>query len=124
MKFTEHRDPNVNMIQQYSLSEVRVNQQRLNRSAIISQQHLVTDWPISHIDQLNAQHLDALLQLKPEVLIIGSGEHQRFPASKWFGYCAQHGVSLEVMANDAACRTYNILTTEDRVVILGLILPD
>lgn len=122
MKFTEHRDPTVNMIQHYQPNQVHVNQQTLNNSVIITQQHLLNDWPITHIDQLEQSHLDALLALRPEVLIIGTGEQQHFPPPKWFGYCIEHGVSLEVMSNAAACRTYNVLTTEERIVVLGLIL--
>ncbi|HHT00904.1 MAG TPA: hypothetical protein ENK73_08640, partial [Thiomicrospira sp.] len=59
---------------------------------------------------------------KPEVIILGTGETQHFPEPKLFAYCAHKGVGLEVMANDAACRTYNVLTTEDREIVLALII--
>lgn len=123
MKLTEHRDTSINIIRHYTPGEVTINQQHYQHSCIITQQQIINDWNINHIDQLNAEHLQALLAFKPEVLIIGTGETQIFPPAALFGLCAQAGVSLEVMNNAAACRTYNVLTTEDREVVLGLILP-
>lgn len=122
MKFTEHRDLDLNMIQHYAQNEVRVNQHTIRQSCIITQRAMVTDWPVHSFEALTTSHLQALLDFKPEVLILGTGEQQHFPAIELFGFCAQQGISLEVMSNASACRTYNVLTTEDRIVVLGLIL--
>jgi uncharacterized protein len=122
MKFTQHLDPSINLIRHYEPGLVQINQQKLDKSCIITQHSLQTDWPVSQIDQLSTTHLQTLLDLKPEVLILGTGEKQVFPAVEFFGYCARQGVSLEVMNNAAACRTYNVLTTEQREVVVGLIL--
>ncbi len=122
MKFTEHRDASINIIRHYMPGKVTINQQEYHQSCIITQHQVINDWSITNIEQLNAEHLQPLLALKPEVLIIGSGETQVFPPAIIFGLCAQAGISLEVMNNAAACRTYNVLTTEDREVVLGLIL--
>jgi hypothetical protein len=34
------------------------------------------------------------------------------------------GIGVEVMANDAACRTFNILLAEDRRVVVAIILDN
>jgi uncharacterized protein len=122
MKFTQHLDPSINLIRHYEPGLVEVNQQKLEKSCIITQHSLQTDWNISQIDQLSTEHLQTLLDFKPEVLILGTGEKQVFPAPALFGFCARQGVSLEVMNNAAACRTYNVLTTEQREVVVGLII--
>ena len=122
MKFTQHIDPNINLIRHYQPGLVEVNKQKLSKSCIVTQNTLQTDWPITHINELSESHLQALLDLKPEVLILGTGETQVFPPAALFGFCARQGVSLEVMNNAAACRTYNVLTTEQREVVVGLII--
>lgn len=121
MKFTEHRDPKINMINRYAPGLVSVNNQDYQTSCIITQQNLNPDWSVKNLDDLTPEKIQQLLDFSPEVLILGTGETQQFPSAEIFGLCAQHGVSLEVMNNSSACRTYNVLTTEDREVVLGLI---
>lgn len=122
MKFTEHLDNQINIIKHYSPGLVKVNQQTLKQSCIITQSKIITDWPATSIDSLNEPLIDQLLELKPEVLLLGVGEQQQFPSAKVFAQCAQAGLSLEVMNNAAACRTYNVLTTEQRQVVLAIII--
>ena len=122
MKFTEHLNPGVNLIRSYEPNCVRVNQQQLSQSCVISQHHLLSDWPVTHLNDLNESAMQMLIELKPEVLILGTGEQQIFPSASVMQFFIQQGISLEVMSNDAACRTYNILTTEDREVVIALIM--
>jgi uncharacterized protein len=122
MKFTEHRDSNVYMIKHYEPGCVKINQQVLRESCFLSQTKLVENWDCESFERLNSDALTPMLALKPEVILLGTGETQRFPHPELFQYCAQHGIGLEVMNNLAACRTFNVLATEDRNVVLALIL--
>lgn len=123
MKFTEHKDLSRNIIKRYSLEKVQVNDQELTQSCIIT--HTTTqNWSAESLTNLTLEQLDELLALKPEILILGTGETQKIPSSELFNHCAKAGISLEAMNNAAACRTYNVLTTEDRQVVLGLILAE
>jgi len=122
MKFTEHRDSNVYAVKRYEPGLVKVNNLELNRSCYITQTKIEENWPCENITNLTTDLLDKLLAEKPEVVILGTGEQQTFPEPKLFAYCLSKGVGLEVMANDAACRTYNVLTTEDRDIVLALIM--
>ncbi|SFR50395.1 Mth938-like domain-containing protein [Thiomicrospira sp. ALE5] len=122
MKFTEHLNPGVNLIRRYEPGRVYVNDQAIKQSCIVSQHHLLADWPVFDMQDLSQQNLMTLSDLKPEVLILGTGESQIFPPASVMQFFIQQGISLEVMTNDAACRTYNILTTEDREVVIALIM--
>ena len=124
MKFTEHRDSNVKTIKRYQAGEVQVNDERFHSSLYMSQKQVFSDWQCHHISALSEANLNPILEQKPEVIILGTGETQIFPDPKLFAYCVHQGIGLEVMANDAACRTYNILTTEDREVVLALIMTN
>ena len=50
-----------------------------------------------------------------------TGQRQRFPAPAVLGFFYARGIGCEVMATDAACRTYNVLVAEDRRVALALL---
>lgn len=122
MKFTEHRDSNVYAVKRYEPGLVKINNVTLQQSCYLTQTKIEEKWPCSSIHDLNEEKLDLLLAEKPEVIILGTGETQTFPEPRLFAYCATKGVGLEVMANDAACRTYNVLTTEDRDIVLALVM--
>lgn len=122
MKFTEHKDPRLLSIKSYQAGQVIVNDNTLTQSCFLNQHQLVADWACAHINQLTSELLDTLLTLKPEVILLGTGENQIFPHPKLFAHCAQQGVGLEVMNNAAACRTFNVLTSEERDVVLALII--
>lgn len=123
MQFTEHRDSNILTVQNYQPGQVKINQFILHESFFCNQHDLSENWDCVDITTLNESHLTPLLALNPDVIILGSGEAQNFPSPSCFAYCASRGVGLEVMDNAAACRTYNVLTTEEREVVLALIMP-
>lgn len=122
MKFAEHRDPSILTVRSYQTGGVKINDLTLQNSCYLNQTTLIQNWQCESIEELNENHLDSVMQLKPEVLILGTGETQVFPEPRLFAYCAQRGIGLEVMDNAAACRTYNVLTTEERPVVLALII--
>lgn len=124
MKFTEHRDSNINVVKHYEPGLVKINADEYRQSLFLNQHQTYPDWPVEHIDQLTTALLDEILQTQPEVIILGTGEQQIFPHPSLFAHCAGKGVGLEVMANDAACRTFNVITTEDRDVALALIFKN
>ncbi|KUJ72075.1 Mth938-like domain-containing protein [Thiomicrospira sp. WB1] len=124
MKFTEHRDSQVYTVKQYQPGLVKINDFTLNHSCAISQHEIKEDWDCPDITSLNASHLDDLLAFSPEVILLGTGETQRFPDPALLAHCAAQGIGVEVMTNLAACRTYNVLTTEDREVVLALIISE
>ena len=55
-------------------------------------------------------------------MLLGTGSRQRFPSSDLFGIVTGAGIGLEVMDTAAACRTYNILVSEGRMVAAALII--
>ncbi|CAM5249610.1 Mth938-like domain-containing protein [Rhodanobacter lindaniclasticus] len=80
-------------------------------------------WPVAAAGSLGVDDCQALLALKPEVVILGTGDHQVFPAAAFMAGFLRKGIGIEVMDNAAAARTYNLLAGEDRHVVAGFILP-
>ena len=65
-----------------------------------------------------------MLELEPEVILLGTGERQRFPPLALTTAILRLGIGIEVMNTAAACRTYNVLASELRRVAAALFIPD
>lgn len=102
--------------------EVLVNEGSLRRSFILSPQELVEDWPPARIEDLDAGHMQAVLELSPSVVLLGTGARHRFPAAAVMAACLTRGIGIEVMDNAAAARTFNVLATEGRKVVAAFLL--
>lgn len=100
----------------------RVNDLTLTASFILSPQQLVENWPVGDSAALTADDLAPLLALRPEVVLLGTGERQVFPPAAVMAACLRQGVGLEVMTNAAAARTFNVLAGESRRVVAGFLL--
>ncbi len=122
MKFTLENSSRVNLIRGYSPQEIRVGEQQLRSSCIVSADTVIADWGPSSFAELTAAHLEKVLALQPEVVLLGTGPTQRFPAAGIRGALVARGVGLEVMDLGAACRTFNILVQEERRVVAALFL--
>jgi uncharacterized protein len=110
-----------NSIRAYSEGEILVNDKTIRHSVIITPD-LVQTWEPQHIDELTAEHCRQLGELHPEVVIIGTGKTLKFPPQQLTVTLQTQGIGVEIMAHDAACRTFNILLAEDRRVVAGLIM--
>jgi len=110
-----------NSIRAYSDGEISVNDKTINRSVILTPD-LIQPWEPRHIDELTADHCRQLGELNPEVVIIGTGKTLKFPPPQVTVGLQTQGIGVEIMAHDAACRTFNILLGADRRVVVALIM--
>lgn len=108
-------------IQAYDHGQITINEKIYTESLLLSPEQLVTPWPVSSVEALEVVHLAAIFNLKPDVVLLGTGEHQVFPEVSILGAFAQQGLGLEVMNNGAMCRTFNILVAEGRQVVAAAI---
>lgn len=108
-------------ISAYTSSDITVNEKRYQQSLMISPDLLITPSPISTPDDLNEHTIQSVLDLNPDVVLLGTGEKQIFPAPKIFALLGEKGVGLEVMNTGALCRTFNILVAENRNVVAVVI---
>ncbi|HYL70135.1 MAG TPA: Mth938-like domain-containing protein [Candidatus Dormibacteraeota bacterium] len=122
MKFTLEANPGANLIRGYSDTEIRVGSTRIRRSCIVTPHSLVTDWEPAAFADLTPAHLEAIFALEPELVLLGTGPVQRFPAAAVRGPLAARRVGLEVMDLGAACRTFNVLVQEERRAAAALFL--
>ncbi|HUH30673.1 MAG TPA: Mth938-like domain-containing protein [Rhodanobacter sp.] len=95
----------------------------LTHSFLLAPDRAIENWPVDNAAMLDESHVAAVLELQPELVLLGTGEHQVFPAAAFMAGFLRQGVGVEVMDNAAAARTYNLLASESRHVVAGFILP-
>ena len=108
-------------IQAYMESEIQVNNIRYQHSLILSKNKIIPNWPVKSIQELNEETLQPILQINPEVIIIGHTQ----PATQLPISILQHlsnlRIGIECMLIGPACRTFNVLLNEHRNVAAGII---
>jgi uncharacterized protein len=122
MKFTLEGGSNVNVIRSYSSEELRIGERSVRSSCIVTADALIADWPPTTLDELEVNHLEPILELRPELVLLGTGAQQRFAPAEIRSAFATRGIGIEAMALGPACRTFNILVQEERRVAAVLFL--
>lgn len=107
----------------YEVDWVEINAIRYDHSLIVLPEQPPTPWPVASFDALQASDFAAIDVLAPDLLILGTGQKQRFASPRLLADLLGKRIGVECMDNQAACRTYNILMAEGRKVALAVILP-
>lgn len=110
-----------NLIRSYAPGSVTINDRMYTQSLIVTPDRVV-DWPPASFNDLSAAHFEMLAELRPEVMILGTGTKLRFPPTSLTRALVEANVGLEVMDTGAACRTYNILMGDGRRVVAALLM--
>ena len=108
----------------YQAGHVLVNNEPYSKSLIIFPERLITAWEVTSIRQLSKGCFSTVLDLQPEIVLVGSDEQGPFLDGEIIAWFAQQKIGLEYMNMTAACRTYGILVSEGRRAAAALIFPD
>jgi uncharacterized protein len=126
MKFTLEGGSNtgrrVNVIRSYSSEQIRIGEHSVRSSCIVTADALIANWPPATLDELRVNHLEPIFELRPELVLLGTGAQQRFAPADIRSTFATRGIGIEAMDLGAACRTFNILVQEERRVAAVLFL--
>ena len=104
----------------YGAGYVSVNNVRYENCVVVTPQ-AVSAWEVEGFESLVAADFSFIAELKPEIVILGTGAKQRFPGPELGRALAASGAGVEVMDTRAACRTYNILASEGRKVVAAIV---
>lgn len=122
MKFNLDRPATANIVRSYAPGLIRIGDRDCAASVIVTATALIEPWRPRRMVDLSAADLEPVLALRPEVLLIGSGERQAFPAPELLAALYAARLGFEIMATGAACRTYNVLVAEGREVAAALMI--
>ncbi len=122
MKMQPDQSPGINLITTYDESHFAVNGQRFEHAILVPATGLSLPWRPESYASLSDVDFEAMLALKPELIILGTGRQHRFPKPEWLAPLIAQRIGLEAMGTAAALRTYNILAGEGRPVLAALLL--
>jgi uncharacterized protein len=122
MRFAQDSTSGVNVIRAYGNGEIRVNENVYRGALILSATTVIVDANMQNLDDLIGLGLARTLALEPEVVLLGTGARQIFPAASFGAQFLRAGTGFEVMDTSAACRTFNVLVGEQRRVAAMLLV--
>lgn len=110
------------LIQRYGAGSFTIAGKEYHGSVLVLPER-TEEWKVTDVDTINETTLAPLLEgAEIEVLLIGSGEKQEFFSPELRQKLRGRGIVVECMDTGAACRTFNILMSEDRKVAAALIV--
>ena len=122
LKFHLAQPEGLNLITGYGADYVTVNGARHSAgSLLVAPDNIIENWVVTSFNALNENHFAAMLVLKPELVLLGTGSKLQFPHPRLSACLTNAGIGMEVMDTGAACRTYNILVAEGRRAVVGLL---
>ncbi len=122
MKLHLNSSAGLNTVTGHGAGFVQVNQTRIESPLILLPDKLVAPWPIADLGALSLADFTLLIEMKPELVVFGSGATFRFPDSRIMAAFSHARIGFDVMDTPAACRTYNVLMGEGRHVAAALLV--
>ena len=122
MKIQPDQLPGTNVLTRHGPGELWVGNTQFRQSLLVPWQGTVLPWRPNVPDDLTEADFEAVLALKPELVIFGSGTRLRFVSPALIRCLIDRRIGVETMDTGAACRTYNVLATEGRSVVAALLM--
>jgi uncharacterized protein len=123
MQLTEHRNERQFFLRHADAQSVTVIDKRLTRSVAVGAAGIIENFPVTSVDCFDTDAINRILQLQPEVVLLGTGARAVFPPQAVLAQFLKRGIGLETMDNAAAARTFNVLIGEGRRVVAVFLLP-
>jgi uncharacterized protein len=122
MGLQEDRPEGILAVRWVTAEKIAVEAREFDRSFLLAPETAL-DWAPTGLQDLDDAALAAILALEPQVVILGTGQVQRFLPPRQQAFLLARGVGIECMDNAAAARTFNLLAQEGRRVIGAFLLP-
>ena len=123
MDLTQQAPGGLNHIQSVSEEEILIAGESHRQALVVTADRMIADWPVNAPEEIDRNHLELILELKPEVVLIGTGKRQRFLSPELLMTFYREGIGVEMMTTQAACRTFNVLIADNRRVAAALLPP-
>ncbi len=110
-----------NIFTAYGDGYVSVNAVRHLSNLVVLPDRVIDDWTQATFATLCVADFERLAVLDSEIVLLGTGNHLRFPPVELLQPLIKAQKGLEVMDIQAACRTFNVLSGEGRKVAAALL---
>jgi uncharacterized protein len=117
VQLTEHHNERQFFLRRADAMSAVVVDKTVTKSFAVSADAIVEDFPYTKSDQLDDAAVEKIFALKPEVVLLGTGDRIVFPPQKILAAFLKRGIGLETMDSAAAARTFNVLVEEGRKAV-------
>lgn len=121
MQLLRETDEKILQVRSCEPGIITVGETRINSHLLLSPTRLVAEWPVSDVAGLRPEDFAKVIEMQPDLVLLGTGRHLRFPAPLINATLLEKGIGFEVMDSKAACRTFNILALEGRSVVAAIL---
>ncbi|MDE0044634.1 MAG: Mth938-like domain-containing protein [bacterium] len=110
-----------NVITSYGNGGFRIGEHRHEGSLIVFPDAVMA-WPVAGMPDVTPAVLAEVVarSARVDILLLGCGEASEVPPREVREFLRPHGIVVDAMTTGAACRTYNILMAEERLVAAAL----
>ena len=110
-----------NVITSYGAGGFRIGDRRHEGSLIVFPDAVMA-WPVAGMPDVTPAALAEVVarSRRVDILLLGCGETSELPPREVREFLRPHGIVVDAMTTGAACRTYNILMAEERLVAAAL----
>lgn len=122
MRFTQDPSSATRLIRRYGDGELLINENTYRETVLVSATTVLTLPDIRDMNDLASFDPARILALDPELVLLGTGQRQIFPAAAFRAHYLSAGIGFEAMDTGAACRTFNVLVAEQRRVVALLMV--
>ncbi len=110
------------IIRGFGAQGFRINEEYYSGGIILTPSDAIA-WDVPDTISMNdAPLMDALKQVRPEFLLLGTGAKLLRPAAKFTRAIEAMDIGIEVMDSRAAARAWSMLRLEERQIV-GAIMP-
>ncbi len=116
----------INLIRGYSRGGFRIGTGEHEAGSVIVFPEHWFQWQPPCVGEISMTDIQPIIDAPSDIdiLVLGCGATFCAPPKSLRDGLREHGIALEWMATGAACRTFNVLLTESRLVAAALIATD
>lgn len=104
-------------IDSFQRGQITIEGKRYNSDVIVFSRRVKSNWRRKEGHQVHPEDIDEVIQDKPEILVVGTGEDEGMRISPETRIClAEQGIEIIDQATDKACQTYNQLCSSRKVI--------
>lgn len=120
MKLDFDSAPDALYIRFYEIGRIVIGETIVTAPVIVTNTAIRTDILPPRFGDLEKHHFLQMIELDPEIVVLGSGRSQRLLDPRLAYPLLEKGIGVESMDTGAACRCYNVLAAENRSVLAAI----
>jgi uncharacterized protein len=121
MKFVREAQSSVT-VRHVEQGMIKIGNEEITENVVLFRNSIRRGWQAGDIANLGEDDLAEIIAEQPELILFGSGWKSCLPPRELVFALARHGIGCEWMDTPAACRTFNVLISEDRDVAAVLVI--